>query len=677
MRLFTCIHSILRTFPPGRTVYLAMDGPAPIAKFVMQRRRRTQREAKKDESEFDTLQFTPGSEFMQKLKDALVYLSVQRLAKQKPQLQFHISGSDRQGEGELKIFEHIAATPKSDRCLVVGNDADLIVFAMRAGHGQVDVLKIERDSRAVVLSASKFKDAVTNSCPHMEQNQLLSDLAFISVLSGNDYLPKLRGFNLERVWDAYLDARAKNLFAPEVPLYDSSTRTINAEFLAHLLQPKYQTTSVPEFKESRNARSALTTMLQKFAHGAEVLREEVTTANGVTSRVFVDKVLLAEAEAPTLRSARNLAAQAALGIKEESEEPPADSPLFKLLAERVPDLNAKTYLSWLKRFLPSEEELNAPPPTEEVVRTSVAEFLKGVVWVMEYLGGSCHDYGYRYTPSFAPSVVHVRKHVREVPLSFTFKSDAQPLAPLPFFLALMPPNSEDALKFVPAEYKHLLAPDSPLADLYHGDEADMRWLQEPERCIERIKQAVDAVPAAHTLLRFQPALMLERSSAPPTKRPARGAVPQPYLISRSPVAKFTPLATHDIERIACYLEKPLLATATTTTATSSTTATNPRRPPGLPLAFIREYRSRRLAGLLSVGGPTTTVRPSLAAAAAAGVSSSTTGVLASSNGPRHMSAWPAMHPFVHSTTTIRRTWMSAGLRPTVCLSNLTRIKTIL
>jgi hypothetical protein len=108
----------------------------------MQRRRRTQRvlitcvyfvvllsawltqldeqEAKKDESEFDTLQFTPGSEFMQKLKDALVYLSVQRLAKQKPQLQFHISGSDRQGEGELKIFEHIAATPKSDRCLVVG-----------------------------------------------------------------------------------------------------------------------------------------------------------------------------------------------------------------------------------------------------------------------------------------------------------------------------------------------------------------------------------------------------------------------------------------------------------------------------------------------------------------------------------------------------------------------------
>jgi hypothetical protein len=42
-----------------------------------------------------------------------------------------------------------------------------------------------------------------------------------------------------------------------------------------------------------------------------------------------------------------------VGIKEEGEEPRADSPLFKLLTERAPDLDAKTYLSWLKRFLPS------------------------------------------------------------------------------------------------------------------------------------------------------------------------------------------------------------------------------------------------------------------------------------------------------------------------------------
>jgi hypothetical protein len=40
---------------------------------------------------------------------------------------------------------------------------------MRAGHGQVDVLKVESNTRAAILSASKFKDALTVACPHVAQ----------------------------------------------------------------------------------------------------------------------------------------------------------------------------------------------------------------------------------------------------------------------------------------------------------------------------------------------------------------------------------------------------------------------------------------------------------------------------------------------------------------------------
>jgi hypothetical protein len=114
---------------------------------------------------------------------------------------------------------------------------------------------------------------------------------------------------------------------------------------------------------------------------------------------------------------------------------------------------------------------------------------------------------------------------------------------------------------------------------------------------------VEAVPAAHSLLRFQPTVMLERVGGPAAaagagaagSKPTKGAAP--FLITRSPIPRFSPLSTHDIERIACHLEKPLLSTATTTTASSSTSVTNPRRPPGVPLAFVREYRQGpRLAG---------------------------------------------------------------------------------
>jgi hypothetical protein len=217
--------------------------------------------------------------------------------------------------------------------------------------------------------------------------------------------------------------------------------------------------------------------------------------------VYVDDVLLAEAEAGSVHQARLRAAKVALGTSDtamwvgvvptclmmmatglsETDEPSIDSPLYRLLAERVPSLEAKSYLSNLKRFLPSgtlphpipklfqarasrhttrapithpEEELNAPPPSEQMLKDAVADYLKvhlalaylllphrhcckpalttpcvpcvsglqGVVWVMEYLGGSCNDYGYRYTSALNPSVAHIRQHATSVPLSFTFKS---------------------------------------------------------------------------------------------------------------------------------------------------------------------------------------------------------------------------------------------------------------
>ena len=41
-------------------------------------------------------------------------------------------GADREGEGELKIFEHISHLPPSSRCLVVTNDSDISLFSMNA-----------------------------------------------------------------------------------------------------------------------------------------------------------------------------------------------------------------------------------------------------------------------------------------------------------------------------------------------------------------------------------------------------------------------------------------------------------------------------------------------------------------------------------------------------------------
>lgn len=134
---------------------------------------------------------------MQRLKDSLIYMSVQRLTKRFPHVRFHISGADRMGEGELKIFEHIASMSKDDRCLVVGkyawlfpnelncscslaftlSDADLVLFAMRAGHTKVDILGLSSEGYSAMrlISSSKLRDLLISSCPQVPEVRYLDN----------------------------------------------------------------------------------------------------------------------------------------------------------------------------------------------------------------------------------------------------------------------------------------------------------------------------------------------------------------------------------------------------------------------------------------------------------------------------------------------------------------------
>ena len=93
------------------------------------------------------VQFTPGTELMSWIKDALCYRAVQTLMS-KPEyrnvrvvfkiyicslsakVKIFVSGADRDGEGELKIFEHLRTVPtKKDSVLIVSNDSDILLFS--------------------------------------------------------------------------------------------------------------------------------------------------------------------------------------------------------------------------------------------------------------------------------------------------------------------------------------------------------------------------------------------------------------------------------------------------------------------------------------------------------------------------------------------------------------------
>ena len=131
---------------PRRSVLIAFDGVAPVAKLEQQRQRRfkaiyQQRILEQIRSSgtpskpstaaaaadiWSTTSITPGTKFMRDLGAAVTahYANLNHVI---------VSCSAEHGEGEHKIFEHIRSNPAdhADACTVVyGLDADLIMLAM-------------------------------------------------------------------------------------------------------------------------------------------------------------------------------------------------------------------------------------------------------------------------------------------------------------------------------------------------------------------------------------------------------------------------------------------------------------------------------------------------------------------------------------------------------------------
>ncbi|KAJ3212825.1 hypothetical protein HDU67_003598 [Dinochytrium kinnereticum] len=121
---------------PRRTVFLAVDGPAPWAKLVQQRSRRRgvcdKRLTTTLGAYFNRLQFTPGTPFMNRL-DAYLAGYAHVLMDKIPTLQeVVISGSRVAGEGEEKILSrlrNLTGEPKrgTETVGILGIDSDMLL----------------------------------------------------------------------------------------------------------------------------------------------------------------------------------------------------------------------------------------------------------------------------------------------------------------------------------------------------------------------------------------------------------------------------------------------------------------------------------------------------------------------------------------------------------------------
>jgi len=137
---------------PSKLLYIAIDGPPPMAKMVQQRERRyktplMEQLFKKDDptkiiegAKYDTTRVTPGTHLMTMLnKEFTKIVNAGKFGK----IAVVFDGSNIPGEGEhkyLKFIEEIDASP-DDKFVIISGDGDAILLSLRFPNKSVYIMQ--------------------------------------------------------------------------------------------------------------------------------------------------------------------------------------------------------------------------------------------------------------------------------------------------------------------------------------------------------------------------------------------------------------------------------------------------------------------------------------------------------------------------------------------------------
>lgn len=229
-RVISKIEEYILTIQPSKTVIIAFDGVAPVAKLEQQRSRRYkswyQNEVsrtifKKEKEKVDawnTTAITPGTKFMSELNEIVTkhfnqdYCSTSNISK------IFVSGSNKVGEGEHKMFDYIRLNPEkhaTETTIIYGLDADLIMLSINhlpicpniylfreTPHFIQSIdsslepesnyyLDIPELTQAIVKYMNNDRELTSQ-----EQKNKVYDYIFLCFFLGNDFLPHFPAINI-------------------------------------------------------------------------------------------------------------------------------------------------------------------------------------------------------------------------------------------------------------------------------------------------------------------------------------------------------------------------------------------------------------------------------------------------------------------------------------------------
>ena len=231
------INEYISLISPKKTLIIAFDGVAPVAKLEQQRTRRYKSSLmekiinnieKKENTGWDKTAITPGTSFMCKLgKEIKNYYNIK--FKNVNNINIIVSTSSDVGEGEHKIFEYIRDNQifhKQTTTLIYGLDADLIMLCLNHLNISKKIYLYRETPEFIRTINSELEpnenyfmdipilaDAIIEKLTftNNKNKNILHDYIFLCLLLGNDFLPHFPSLNIRTTGIHTLMATYKNI----------------------------------------------------------------------------------------------------------------------------------------------------------------------------------------------------------------------------------------------------------------------------------------------------------------------------------------------------------------------------------------------------------------------------------------------------------------------------------
>jgi 5'-3' exonuclease len=197
--LWKKIEYLMNYVKPTNT-HIFVDGVAPLAKIIQQRKRRylstLQKKMDNKLESWNTNAITPGTSFMNNLNAFL---------KTKENILYN--GSDMNGEGEHKIFEMLSLNQDilmDDNILIHGLDADLIILSLMSEcKGNIYLMREGNDDAINCIDISTLKKCILLemgelfNISEITDTDVIESYCVMCSLLGNDFIPHLLTINLK------------------------------------------------------------------------------------------------------------------------------------------------------------------------------------------------------------------------------------------------------------------------------------------------------------------------------------------------------------------------------------------------------------------------------------------------------------------------------------------------